>query len=692
MTSCHGPSTGCNPAAGVPDGMPSVRSPRLEPGAGAAPGRDAGVHPAANAPALPVVALVGRPNVGKSTLFARASRRFAETTNAPGTTVRAEAREVRTRAGRALLVDLPGTGSLADHPVAGPPFWAALLAASPDAILVVADAGDVARHVPLVLACRDLGLPVVVALNLADEAAARGIDVDAGRLSQLLAVPVRRTVARTGEGVPGAVALAVSRARRRRGVRAGTHSPRALVPASAYPPAVELALAQAAADLPTSRALGAAALDPTGLGGLVAAGALSPRGAATLLLPGLVDPARRDLAARWTAEVEAVRPGRRPFADRLAAWSIRPWPGLAILAGVLATTFAIVSVVGAGLAAVLSEAWTALASPAIDAGVQTIVPLPELAAALLWGLDSGILGLLAIGIPYVLLFYLLVAALEDSGYLTSLAVLTDRLLGGLGLSGRTAIPLLAATGCNVPAIYGTRVLATRRERVLAAFLVTLVPCSARSAVVVAALVPFAGPAVAAAAFGLIVALTLGAGIAANTLLPGRQSPLVLELAPLRRPMARQVAAKAGARFRAFVRIAAPVMVVGSIALGLVYESGLIWPAAAILDPVVVGWLGLPSVAGLAIVFAFLRKELALQLLMVLAVATMGGGVAGLGDLMTPGQLFVFAVVTSVSVPCVATLAALAGELGWRTALTMSAATLALAVAVGGVLARLLGVV
>ena len=655
-------------------------------------GSSAGSEMAPAAAGPPVVALIGRPNVGKSTFLARASRRFAETTNAPGTTVGPEGRSIDTRAGPAILVDLPGTSSLTDTPVAGTPFWRALLAAGPDALLVVIDAGDVARHLPLVLACRDLGLPVVVALNLSDEAAGHGIDVDAGRLSQLLAVPVRRTVARTGEGVDGAVGLAVARAQRRRGVRAGTHSPRALVPAGTYPPAVEAALARAAGELPTSHALGAAALDPSGLGSLVGGGAISARGAAAILLPQLVDPARRELAARWAAEVEDVQPSRRPLADRFAAWSIRPWPGLLILAGVLAGTFALVSIVGAGLAAVLSEGWVALASPGIDAAVRAVVPVPQLAAALLWGLDSGILGLLAIGIPYVLLFYVLVAVLEDSGYLTSLAVLTDRLLSGLGLSGRTAIPLLAATGCNVPAIYGTRVLATRRERVLASFLVTLVPCSARSAVVVAALVPFAGPAVAGGAFALLVAITLGAGIAANAILPGRQSPLVLEISPLRRPLTRQVAAKASARFRGFIRTAAPVMIAGSIVLGLVYETGLVWPAAAILDPVVVGWLGLPSVAGLAIAFSFLRKELALQLLVVLAAATLGAGFAGLGDLMTPGQLFVYAIVTSVSVPCIATLAALGGELGWRTAGVMTAATLALAIGVGGILARLVGTI
>lgn len=688
MTGCHAPGSPVAAAGDLPctDAVGDVPA--------APPDSTAAATEAARAAAgdLPIVALVGRPNVGKSTFLARASGSFVESTNAPGTTVAFESREIVTRAGAARLVDLPGTGSLEDRPVGGAPFWTMLLAAAPDAILVVVDAGDVARHLPLVLACRDLGLPVVVALNLSDEAAARGVDVDAGRLGQLLAVPVRRTVARSGSGVTDVVALAVARARRRRGVLAGTRSPRALVPAATYGSAVEAALGRTAAELPTSHALGAGTMDPAGLGALVGLGAVSARGAATLLRPDLVAPARREMAGRWAAEVEHLRASGRPLADRLATASIRPWPGLLILAAVLAATFALVSVVGAGLAAVLSDAWETWASPVITRLIEALVPWPELANALLWGLDSGILGLLAIGIPYVLLFYLLVAALEDSGYLTSLAVLTDRLLGGLGLSGRTAIPLLAATGCNVPAIYGTRVLATRRERVLASFLVTMIPCSARSAVVVAALMPFAGPGPTAAAFAVIVGITLAAGIAANAMMPGRQSPLVLELAPLRRPLARGVWAKAMARFRAFVRMAAPVMIVGSIALGLAYETGLIWPVAAVLDPVVGGWLGLPSVAGLALVFAFLRKELALQLLLVLAVATMGAGVASLGDFMTPEQLFVYAVVTSVSVPCIATLAALAGELGWRTAAAISGATLALAIGIGGILARLLGVV
>jgi ferrous iron transport protein B len=365
---------------------------------------------------------------------------------------------------------------------------------------------------------------------------------------------------------------------------------------------------------------------------------------------------------------------------------------LPIFVGVSAIVFGLMMWVGGTMSVVLTNAWSATASPVLTSTIHALVPQPVLAAGLLWGLDGGMLALLSVGIPYILTFYVLLAALEDSGYLTSAAVLTDRLFNTMSLSGRVAIPLLAASGCNVPAMYGTRVLPTRRERVLGAFLVTMTPCSARSAVVVAAVAPFAGPLAAIGAFGLIGAITFGAGLAANAIVPGRQPALVLELAPIRRPLARQIARKAWRRFSEFVRTAAPIMLAGSCALGLLYESGWIWGATAVLDPVVKGWLGLPSVAGLALVFAFLRKELALQLLVALAVIQLGAGAASLGSIMSPAQLFVYAIVTSVSVPCVATLSALRGEFGWRTTLAICAASLGIALAVGGLLARALGVV
>jgi ferrous iron transport protein B len=646
----------------------------------------------------PIIALVGRPNVGKSTFLARASGRFAESANAPGTTVGTEARRVITAAGPAILVDLPGTLALDDRPLGAAPFWQLLLDAAPDAILVVADAGNLARHLPLALACRDLGLPIVLAANLSDEAAARGVQIDTGALAQLLVAPVHRTVGRDGTGVAPALEDAVRRGRQRVAVRDAGASPRATIPAPVYPPVVEGSVAAETDRRRTSPSLGAAAAPADPLAAFVADGRVSPRGAATIVLAELLAPHRRTVADRWIERVErrhAVAPG---LAERIAAASIRPLTGIPLLIGVLVATFGLVMIGGGAAAAGLGSAWNAWASPPIHAVVGALIPVPWLANALLWALDAGLLAMLSVGLPYVLAFYVVIAALEDSGYLASVTVLADRVLGAVGLPGRAAIPLLVATGCNVPAIYATRVLATRRERVIAAFLATLTPCSARSAVVIAALVPFAGPWVALAAFGVVGALTVAAGVGANALLPGRQSPLVLELPPFRRPLLRSVTAKAWFRFRDFVRTATPLMLAGSFVLGLAFESGAVHVVSGMVAPLVHGWLGLPAVAGIALAFSFLRKELALQLLLVLAAAEAAGtatAAAGapiaLDALMAPAQLFVYAIVASVSLPCVATFAALAGELGRRTAIVMSAASIAIALAAGGVLARVVGI-
>jgi ferrous iron transport protein B len=646
-----------------------------------------GAHPTDQ---LPTVALVGRPNTGKSTFLARASRRFVETANAPGTTVVLERRRIVADGCPAWLVDLPGTRSLVDRPAGDELFWEVLLGARPDAILVVADGGDLRRHLPLVLACRELGLPVIVAANLSDEAERHGVEVEIGRLSQLLVAPVHRTSGRRGDGVDAAVVDAVRLARRRLEVRAGRATPQATAPAAIYPYPVELAIHDEANQMHVAQSLGAAVFDD-GLPGLVADGAVSARGAAAIRLAEVLEPQRWRIADEWVGQVERRRGVRPPLADELARLTTLPWPGLPLFMGVTLGVFATMVIVGGWLAAGLSAAWAATVSPLVTGVVSAVVPVPALANALLWAVDGGLLGMVAVGIPYVLIFYVLLAALEDSGYLTSAATLMDRVFNVLGLPGRAAIPLLSAAGCNVPAIYGTRVLRTRRERLLAAFLVTLTPCSARSAVVIAALAPFAGPFVALAAFGVVAGLTLGAGLAANALVPGRQPALVLELAPLRRPILRHVMTKAWWRFRSFVVMATPIMLIGSFVLGLVYESGLWAPLATLLEPVSMGLLGLPAIAAIAIVFAFLRKELALQLLIALAVIQYGAGAANLDDFLSPAQLFIFAIVTSISVPCAATLATLASEFGWRPALSISGASLALALGAGAVLARAFGI-
>jgi ferrous iron transport protein B len=638
----------------------------------------------------PVVALVGRPNVGKSTFLAALTGRYEEAANAPGTTVSPLRREVTLNGRPAIVVDLPGAYSLADRSDGLPSFWQLLTESRPDSILVVVDAGDLAAHLPLVLACRDLDLPIVVAANLADEAAAHGVELDLGRLSQLLAAPVHRTVGRRGTGVRSAFADAIRLAERQmRSAWASDVRASSAIPP--YPPQLVMTVGAMADRLRAgSPDAGSVHLD-SDVRAALDDGRLRPLAAATIMNAARLEPERWAVAASWAAEVERSPASRRTTADALGRVVTSPRLGLPVFAAITLGALWLTMVVGTRLAELLTAAWSSVASPVISWAVELLVPFPPVAETLLWALDSGLLAMLAVGIPFVLTFYVVIAVLEDSGYLASTAVLSDRIFNALGLPGRAAVPLLAATACNVPAIYATRVLGSRRERLLASFLASLTPCSASSAVVIAALVPFVGVAAALLAFGVIALVAVGAGIAANAIIPGRQSPLVLELPPLRLPIARQVGAKAWHRFRAFVVTATPIMLAGSLVIGALYESGATGALQALLTPVSSALLGLPPVAGIALVLAVLRKELALQLLLVLAVAEYGSGATDLSTFMAPGQLFVFAVVTGLLVPCVATIGALTSEFGRRDALVVSGATLATALGTGAVIARIVGI-
>ena len=190
-------------------------------------------------------------------------------------------------------------------------------------------------------------------------------------------------------------------------------------------------------------------------------------------------------------------------------------------------------------------------------------------------------------------------------------------------------------------------------------------------------------------FGVTFMVGLAAGVLLNRLLPGQTEGLVMEMFPFRRPSFRIVVAKTWRRFSGFIWAAAPIILVGSLALGALYETGLIFHLSRPLSPIVVGWLGLPAVTGLTLIFAVLRKELALQLLVVLAVAKYGPQAANLLKFMTAHQIVVYTLVNTIYIPCVATMAMLGRELGWRRAALISAGTVSAALLVGGLVARAL---
>ncbi len=531
---------------------------------------------------------------------------------------------------------------------------------------------------------------MVIALNLADEARRRGRMPDAEALSRDLGVPVVPTVAPRGEGVADlkAAVLAVA-AGGGLGETAGTPLPQDVERRVA-----ELALHIAVREDDD--------VQPPG--------GLSPRAAALAVLEGDEDVSRAlglhedgalteadeglalEISKARHAEARALADAARATgssADRWWRLTTAPRTGIPILLGVIVGVFATLFIVGDLLSRVLTAAWTAWISPAVIAVVTAIFGDGTLGKVVLWGVDGGILATLAVGIPYILTFYFILAMVEDTGYMNAAAFLSDRVLHRVGLHGRAIIPLIAAGGCNVPAIIATRSLVTRRERVIASILATLTPCSARTAVIIGAVAGVAGWQYAVLTYLVLIVVIVLAGLGLNRLMPGDKGVLVMEMFPFRRPVVRQVARKTWRRFREFVWDAAPIILLGSMALGVLYETGWIWELGTVLGPLVEGVLLLPMVAGLTLVFAVLRKELALQLLLVFATVAAGGTVVSISTFMTTSQIVTFAIVNALYIPCVATIAVLGRELGWRITALICAGTLGLALLVGGVVARVL---
>ena len=242
--------------------------------------------------------------------------------------------------------------------------------------------------------------------------------------------------------------------------------------------------------------------------------------------------------------------------------------------GVIVAVFATLFIVGDLLARVLTAAWTAWISPAVISVVTAIFGDGTVGRVVLWGVDGGILATLAVGIPYILTFYFILALVEDTGYMNAAAFLSDRIMHRVGLHGRAIIPLIAAGGCNVPAIIATRSLASKRERTIAAVLATLTPCSARTAVIIGAVAGVAGWQYALLTYAVLIVVIVVAGLGMNRLMPGDKGVLVMEMFPFRRPVLRQVVRKTWRRFREFVWDAAPIILLGSMALGVLYETGL----------------------------------------------------------------------------------------------------------------------
>lgn len=638
-----------------------------------------------------VIALAGNPNVGKSTFFNAMTGLGVSTAHYPGTT-----REVYTGTAQAGecsvgVIDLPGVYSLngasEDETVARH----ALCDLTPDVVVVVLDAANLGRNLPLALEVQDLGYPIVLAVNLTDEADRSGLSVDVPRLARAMGCPAVSTTATRGVGIDEVVEHAI--------VLAGQRAPQTHEP---YSPDFEALVAPIApAAERTQRRC--ERCEPAGLEALELDECDGPsdsiRSVRAAVRSRFGEEAgirlareRHELAAAIVERVVARSESARHRLKRdLWALTTSPLTGIPLVVLVAASIFGFLFFVGNLLATWFSSAWAAFASPGIQWAVHSVAGQGATAKILLWGLDAGVEASLGVGLPYILTFYIVLGLLEDSGYLNSLAFLTDRVMHRLGMHGRAIVPLVAAAGCNVPALMAAGQLGTKRERQIASTLVLFIPCSARTAVIMGSVGAFIGWQAALMVLGMVLALWIGIALILERMLPGDSQGLVMEMFGFRRPSLRRILEKAWLQFREFLFVATPIVVVGSLVLGGMYESGLLFKLSKPLEPLVGGWLGLPAVAGVTLIVGFLRAELSLQLLIALAAATTGHA-TGIREIMSPVSLVVFALVNTIALPCVSSVAVYWRRQGLRAAVAVVAGSLFAAVLVGGLVGRVLTLV
>jgi ferrous iron transport protein B len=253
----------------------------------------------------------------------------------------------------------------------------------------------------------------------------------------------------------------------------------------------------------------------------------------------------------------------------------------------------------------------------------------------------------------------------------------------LGLHGEAIIPMVIGFGCTVPAVMSLRILKTRREKTIAAFLIALIPCSARTVVIAGIVAAFVGISWAFSIYLIVFVLIIITAILLSRITPGEQFGMIVEMSVLRRPQARLVLAKSWLRIKEFLFIAMPLLIITSIALGLFQYFGLTDAFEQLVAPITVTLLGLPEYAATALLFGIFRKELAFETLAVLA------GTADLGSVMTSAQLYTFAIVTVLFIPCISTIAVLYRQLGARIAILISVYSVFLGLLIGAIINMLI---
>ncbi len=566
------------------------------------------------------ILIMGNPNVGKSAIFSRLTGIHVIASNYPGTTVEFTQGTMQLKDEKAVLVDVPGTYGLEVTSKAEE--IAVKMLENGDAVIDVVDATNLERNLHLTLHLLEKNIPVIVALNIWDDAKHKGITIDVKKMEELLGVPVVPTVAVTGEGIKELVCR---------------------IPEASSPEISERTEEQ-----------------------------------------------RWTEAARIIDKVQSLQHRHHTALEIIGDASVKPLTGIPMAFLVMFAVFKLIRFVGEQLIGnVFEPIFERLWKPLMMQLSSILHPGSFLHSIVIGKLIEGEIdfvqsfGVLTTGLfvpiamvlPYVFSFYLVLCFLEDFGYLPRLAVLLDNLMHRMGLHGWAIIPALLGLGCNVPGVMATRILESRRERFIAATIISIgVPCAALQAMIWGLVGERGGRYVGIIYLSLfIVWIVLGRVL--DMILKGQSPELIMEVPPYRLPSLQTISKKLLMRMVAFLKEALPIVLLGVLVVNILYFLKVFDVIANLTSPVITNVFGLPKEAVAAIAVGFFRKDVAVGMLGTLN--------------LTAKQLVVAATVLAMFFPCIATFVVLFKELGVTDTLKSILVMLISSLVVGGLLNAIL---
>ncbi len=634
---------------------------------------------------LQKVLLIGNPNVGKSALFGLLTGKYVTVSNYPGTTVEVIYGNAVLNKTRSLVIDTPGVNSLVPMSEDERVTRDMLLSDRPGVIIQVADTKNLRRGLLITLQLAEMDVPFLLDLNMDDEARSSGIVINQEKLSHILGVEVVKTVAIRRSGVDKLLKSIANpkaspvRVRYDDGIEAGVRDVSALLP-EANISRRALALMLLSGDESLNAWLHANLKDH--LIAEIDAIRQNVQSKYHNSLGYLINQQRLRKSDEILAQV-MTRHGAgtgSSLAFHFGRWSMHPVYGLPILLAVLYLVYQFVGVLGAGTAVNFLEktVFGEYLNPWATKIVDFIFPIPFIRELLIG--DYGLITMaltyaIAIVLPIVGFFFIAFGILEDSGYLPRLAVMVNKVFKIMGLNGKAVLPMILGLGCDTMATLTTRILETKKERIIVTLLLALgVPCSAQLGVILGMVSGLSGLA-AVIWIGTVVLVMLLVGFLSSKMVPGAPSDFVLELPPIRMPQLMNIVVKTLARVEWYLKEAVPLFILGTLILFIGHKLGALEYIQKATDPLVVGLLGLPSKAAEAFVIGFLRRDYGAAGLFMLAK----------NNMLDPIQIVVSLVVITLFVPCIANFFMMVKERGMKTALYMVAFIFPFAFAVGGTL-------